>query len=181
MDDIRTLTPDEFVAEFAPAKTLDDYFIRNRETGKLELHFSKPTYDALDDVQKQEIKSAFLWGRRTGCWISRAKEPNLWRAERVAKSLGLSDAGTSGERLSFAEQQERKAERAERRGKYQPHFAAGKVHVLRVLHHGQSLLRPARDAAVFRRQSRKSACRRRLVCHRHLRRRLEVLHQRHIG
>ena len=37
-DEIRTMTPDEFAAEFAPAsvQTPDDYFMRNRETGKLE-------------------------------------------------------------------------------------------------------------------------------------------------
>ena len=111
------LTPDEFAARFAPvaAATPDNYFIRNRETGKLELHFDKATYDELTDAQKQSIRSNFLWGRRTGCWISRAKEPNLWHAERTAKDLGLADAGTTGERLSFAEQQQRKAERAERR------------------------------------------------------------------
>ena len=110
-----TMTPDEFAARFAPAATPTDYFIRNRETGKLELHFDKATYDELTDAQKRDIRSNFLWGRNSGCWISRAKEPNLYHAERVAKALGLADAGSSGERLSFAEQQERKAERAERR------------------------------------------------------------------
>lgn len=94
---------------------MDSYYIHNRETGKLELHFDKSEYDALTDEQHSEIKSAFLWGRRSGCWISRAKEPNLWRAEHVAKALGLEDGGEQGERLSFAEQQERKAERAEHR------------------------------------------------------------------
>lgn len=122
MTDMLTLTPDEFIARFAPAAdpapadaTPADYFIRNRETGKLELHFDKAGYDALTDAQKAEIKGAFLWGRRSGCWISRAKEPNLWRAERVAKSIGLTDAGQTGEKLTFAEQMQRKAERAERR------------------------------------------------------------------
>ncbi len=102
-------------AKFAPAATPDSYFIRNRETGKLELHFDKADYDDLTDDQKREIKGAFLWGRRSGCWISRCKEPNLWRAEKIAKALGLADGGTTGERLSFADQQERKAEKAERR------------------------------------------------------------------
>lgn len=78
------------------------YYIHNRETGKMELHFDKTEYDALTDEQRSEIKSAFLWGRRSGCWISRAKEPNLWRAERVAQSIGLGDGGEQGERLSFA-------------------------------------------------------------------------------
>ena len=93
----------------------DDYFVRNRETGKLELHFAKETYLALDDDAKKRIKSAFLWGRNSGCWISRCKEPNLYYAERVAKDLGLFDAGTEGERLSYADMMALKAQRAERR------------------------------------------------------------------
>ena len=94
---------------------MKNYFVVNLETGKLELHFEKETYQELSDDQKKEIKSNFLWGRNSGCWISRAKEPNLYWARRVAVSLGLEDAGREGERLSFAEQMERKAERAERR------------------------------------------------------------------
>lgn len=46
---------------------MDSYYIRNRETGKLELHFDKSDYDALTDAQRSEIKSNFLWGRRSGC------------------------------------------------------------------------------------------------------------------
>ena len=94
---------------------MENYYVVNLETGKLELHFEKETYQALTEDQKKEIKSNFLWGRNSGCWISRAKEPNLTWARRVAVSLGLEDAGKEGERLSFAEQMERKAERAERR------------------------------------------------------------------
>lgn len=90
-------------------------FVHNNETGKLELHCDKAFYAALTDAQKQSIKGAFVWGRRSGCWISRCKEPNLWHAEQVAKALELADAGAIGERLSFAEQQERKAEKAEHR------------------------------------------------------------------
>jgi len=99
---------------------MDNYFIINRETGKLELHFDKSTYMGLDDSEKATIKSNFLWGRKSGCWISRAKVPNLSSAQRVAESLGLENAGSTGERLSFAEQMERKQERAERRaGRYE--------------------------------------------------------------
>ena len=94
---------------------MENFYVVNLETGKLELHFEKETYQALTEDQKKEIKSNFLWGRNSGCWISRAKEPNLTWARRVAVSLGLEDAGKEGERLSFAEQMERKAERAERR------------------------------------------------------------------
>lgn len=93
----------------------ENYFVRNRETGKLELHFAKETYLALDDDAKKRIKSAFLWGRNSGCWISRCMEPNLYYAERIAKDLGLFDAGTEGERLSFADRMALKAQRAERR------------------------------------------------------------------
>ena len=114
-NEIVTMTPDEFAAKFAPAATHGSYFIRNRETGKLELYFDKADYDDLADDQKREIKGAFLWGRRSGCWISRCKEPNLCRPEKIAKALGLADGGTTGERLSFAEQQERKTAKAERR------------------------------------------------------------------
>lgn len=114
-NEIVTITPDKFSAKFAPAATPDSYFIHNRGTGKLELHFDKADYDGLTDDQKREIKGAFLWGRRSGCWISRCKEPNLWHPEKIARALGLANGGTTGERLSFAEQQELKAEKAERR------------------------------------------------------------------
>jgi hypothetical protein len=138
-NEIVTMTPDEFAARFAPAATPDSHFIRNRETGKLELHFDKADYDALTDAQKQSIKGAFLWGRRSGCWISRCKEPNLWRAEQVAKALGLADAGTTGERLSFAEQQERKTAKAERRAERFENAAD------RAAARGEALQKPVND------------------------------------
>lgn len=126
-ENILTLTPDEFAARFAPAQepaaTPTNYFIINRETGKLELHFDKANYDALTITQKQTIKGSFVWGRKSGCWISRCKEPHLYHAKRIAESLGLADGGKTGERLSFAEQQQRKAERAERRADRFDHAA----------------------------------------------------------
>ena len=88
---------------------------RNMETGKLELHFDKAEYMALTDSQKKEIKSNFLFSRYSSAWVSRAKFPNLHYAEQVAKSLGLENEGKTGEKLSFEEMQERKAERAENR------------------------------------------------------------------
>ena len=94
---------------------MSNYYIRNKETGKLELHFDKETYMSLPDSDKQKIKSNFLFGRKTGAWISRCKFPNLYRAEEVAKALGLENRGVEGETLTFAEKQERKAERAEAR------------------------------------------------------------------
>ena len=71
---------------------MENYFVINNETGKVELHFEKDTYKDLPDDKKAEIRGAFLWGRNSGCWISRRKEPNLWHPLQVARSLGLEDA-----------------------------------------------------------------------------------------
>lgn len=90
-------------------------YIFNLETTKIELRFEKAEYDALSAEQKQELKSNYLWSNRGKCWVSRAKEPNLWRAIRVAKSMGFTEEQREGERLTFAKQVERQSERAEAR------------------------------------------------------------------
>ncbi|GHV34263.1 hypothetical protein FACS1894187_04490 [Synergistales bacterium] len=90
-------------------------YIFNLETTKIELRFEKAEYDALTDTQKRELKGAFLWSNRGKCWVSRAKEPNLWRAKEIAKKLGFAEEKREGERLTYAEQLERQAERAEER------------------------------------------------------------------
>ena len=77
----------------------------NLETQKIELHFDKADYMALSDDLKGEIKSNYLFSRKSGVWISRAKFPNLWRAEAVAKKLGLDNGGKVGETLTFADKQ----------------------------------------------------------------------------
>jgi hypothetical protein len=89
-------------------------YILNQETQKIELHFDKDEYMALSDAQKKEIKSRFLWSRMAGAWVSRSTRDHYW-ALRVAENLGLENGGKTGERLSFAKQMERKAERAEAR------------------------------------------------------------------
>lgn len=89
--------------------------IINNETQKIELHFSREEYAALDTAMKSEIKSNFLWSKAAGAWVSRCKLPNTWRAEKVAEKLGAIDGGKVGEKLRFAEQMERKADRAEAR------------------------------------------------------------------
>jgi len=96
----------------------NNYFIENKETGKIELHFDKAAYMALSEDQKRSIKSNYLFSRFSSAWVSRCKFPNLAYARRIAESLGLEDAGSTGERLSFQEQQEQKIERAERRADY---------------------------------------------------------------
>jgi len=90
-------------------------YIFNLKTTKIELHFEKSDYDSLSDEHRRRLKSAFLWSRMGKCWVSRAKEPNLWRAKEVAKELGFTEEQREGERLSYAEQLERQSERAEAR------------------------------------------------------------------
>ncbi len=96
-------------------KSGNQYYIFNLETTKIELHFDKADYAALTDEQKREIKSAFLWSNKNKCWVSRAKEPNLYRAKQVAEKLGFISEQRKGERLTYGEQLERQAERAEMR------------------------------------------------------------------
>lgn len=96
----------------------NNYYVENKTTGKIELHFDKETYVNLNQEQKNEIKSNFLFSRYTSAWVSRAKFPNLYRAEQIAQKLGLENAGTEGEKLTFEEQMQRKEERAERRADY---------------------------------------------------------------
>lgn len=91
------------------------YYIINRETEKLELHFSKEEYQALPESDKAKIKSNFLFSKRGGCWVSRAKRPNLYYAEKTAKELGAEDRGKTGELLTFEEKMARQAERAAER------------------------------------------------------------------
>lgn len=103
------------------------YYIRNMETGKIELHFDKADYMALSDADKGKIKSNFLFSRKTGAWISRCKFPNLARPERIAKELGMEDGGRTGETLSFGEQMNRKMEKAEHRAERMD-YKAEKAH-----------------------------------------------------
>jgi len=89
-------------------------YILNQETQKIELHFSKEEYQGLDESLKKEIKSNFLFSGKAGAWVSRSTNNHYW-ALKVAGKLGLENGGKTGERLSYAEELERKAERAEAR------------------------------------------------------------------
>ena len=67
-------------------------YIFNLETKKIELHFEKAEYLALSETEKKDLKSNFLWSSKAGGWVSRAIEPNLWKAKQVAKattSMGI--------------------------------------------------------------------------------------------
>ncbi|WP_449241444.1 DUF3560 domain-containing protein [Desulfoscipio gibsoniae] len=90
-------------------------YIRNLENGKIELHFEKAEYLAMPEELKKKLKSNFLFSGKSSAWLSRCKEPNLYRAIETAKVLGFTEEERTGERLTFAEQQERKIQRAEAR------------------------------------------------------------------
>ena len=94
---------------------MNNYFIENLETGKIELYFDKSAYMALSEDQKRSIKSNFLFSRYSSAWISRRKYPNLYYPKQIAQELGLEDGGTTGERLSFEEQELNRIAKAERR------------------------------------------------------------------
>ena len=88
------------------------------------MHFERSEYNALSDGQKADLKSAFLWNRSGSCWVSRAKEPNLWRAKQVAAKLGFTEEQREGERISFSEQVERQTERTENRAERYNQYVA---------------------------------------------------------
>lgn len=89
-------------------------YLLNKETQKVELHFTKSEYLALSEELKKEIKSNFLFSKYSSAWVSRSIHYH-GAAERIAQKLGLENAGAVGERLSYAEELEHKAERAEAR------------------------------------------------------------------
>jgi len=98
-------------------------YIFNKETLKIELHFAKSEYDALTEAQKKDLNSTFLWSNTGKCWVSRCKDPNLYGAKRAAEKLGFSGREDKGERLNFADQLERQAEKAENRAERYEEYA----------------------------------------------------------
>ena len=99
-------------------------YIFNLETTKIELHFEKSEYDALPEDKKALLKRNFLWSRAGQCWVSRCKEPNLYRAKAAARELGFTEEERQGERLSYGEQVEQRMERAEARADRYDDYAA---------------------------------------------------------
>lgn len=89
-------------------------YILNLETSKIELRFSKEEYQALTTDEKKSIKSAYLFSGSRSAWVSRSTN-NHYAAIRVAKQLGFTDGGKTGERLSYAEEVDRQVEKAEAR------------------------------------------------------------------
>lgn len=97
-------------------------YILNKETGKIQLEFTKAEYQALSESDKKELKSAYLFSGQLKAWVSRSKN-NHYSAIRVAEKLGFSNGGSIGQRLSYAEELERKAEKAEARAERYEQYA----------------------------------------------------------
>lgn len=98
-------------------------YINNLETGKIELHFEKEEYLALSDDLKKEIKSNFLFSKYAGGWVSRSKN-NHYYALKVAQKLGFTEEEIKGERLSYEDELNRKAEKAEARADRYQEYAS---------------------------------------------------------
>ena len=96
------------------AKELGTYQYR-KDLGKIILNFDKESYLALPEEAKSKIKSNYLFSRKTGGWVSRAKFPNTYHAEKVAQELGLRKIESEGDIKSFEDQMSAKATRAEKR------------------------------------------------------------------
>src|SRR5579871_5217081 len=108
-DGVKDLTPAP-----EPARPEAGHFVKDRETGKIELHFSKAAYLALPEERRREIKRYFLFSKYKKAWVSKATNNDFW-ARKIAEQCGLEDRGEVGEKLAFAEKVEREQERAAER------------------------------------------------------------------
>src|SRR5262249_22370885 len=103
--------PSKPVTKEPPVRAIG-HFVRNHETDKLHLHFSKTSWNALPEQHKKMVRSNFLWAPSQGAWVSRAKLNHAYSAEQAAKAIGLEDRGHEGDKLSFEEQKQAEAARA---------------------------------------------------------------------
>lgn len=101
-------------------------YINNLETGKIELHFTKEEYKALSTEQQKEIKSAYLFSKCADAWVSRSKN-NHYRAIQVAKKLGFTEEEKQGQRLTYEEELNIKAEKAEHRVERYEQYSANAI------------------------------------------------------
>lgn len=97
-------------------------YILNLETNKIELHFEKSEYLVLTENLKKELKSSFLFSRSAAAWVSRSTQ-NHYNAIDTAKKLGFLEQEKQGEKISYAEQLEKKVEKAENRAERYEEYA----------------------------------------------------------
>lgn len=103
---------------------MNNTYTKNLETNRIELRFKngKADYLALPSNQRKMLNSAYLWSRTADAWVSRSTR-NHWRAIDVAKKLGFTDMVQVGQRLSYEEELERKAAKAEQRAERYDEYA----------------------------------------------------------
>lgn len=89
-----------------------NYYVRNKETGKLNIVTTKEFYQSLEFPQRKIFSKYCLFSKKQGCWISKAKTSNAGHLMRELVKLGFEDRGETGEELSFSDQVERQQERA---------------------------------------------------------------------
>lgn len=63
-------------------------YLFNKETQKIELHFSKEEYQSLSEELKRQLKSAYLFSGKAQAWVSRSTN-NHYNAIKVAEKLDL--------------------------------------------------------------------------------------------
>lgn len=93
----------------------ENYYVKNEETGKLNIFTSKVFYGGLSFQERGIFKKLCLWSRTQNCWISKAKADNCWHLKSKLNEMGFEDRGIVGERLPFVDQVKREQERAETR------------------------------------------------------------------
>lgn len=89
-------------------------YVNNLETSKIELHFTKEEYQNLTEDLKKELKKNYLFSRYANAWVSRSKRDH-YCAIKAAKKLGFTEEEIKGEKLSFEDELNIKAKKAENR------------------------------------------------------------------
>jgi hypothetical protein len=98
------------------------FFILNSDN-KIELHLDgRDAYSSLPESVKADIKSAFIWGRQRGAWVSRSKDCGI--PYRV-KEYGI-EFREAQERKEYTEAREQKIERAEHKADRYDNYAASR-------------------------------------------------------
>lgn len=90
-----------------------NYYVRNEESGKLNIFTSKAYYSALSPDQKKLFTSYCLFSRSQNCWISKGRHDSSAYIIGKLAEMGFSDHGKIGKKLPFAEQVKREQEKAE--------------------------------------------------------------------
>jgi N12 class adenine-specific DNA methylase len=69
-----------------PPKATGNRWLRNPQTGKIELYFNKADFDKLQDKVKERIRVRFLWAPSKKAWVSKATKDMFW-PETIVRDL----------------------------------------------------------------------------------------------